>query len=510
MKKNVFITILIVALLLTACTFNSTNDIYTTVETTIQETVDDTYTTIETTTTEYEETEHSIEAELTEPSIETEPTEPSTDVITEHTVHKYTSKVVEPTCTQEGYTIYTCECGKTYRSNVTDKIAHDYETEIKESTCKERGSEVKTCKVCKYSEVKFIDLIGHDCDKVVTRPTCTEGGYTTLTCKVCGEVIIINRTVPRGHVFMSWRVTVKPTCVDAGEETRVCHCGEIETKTIEPIGHNYVTTTFEATTGWGGYDYHECVNCGDFYKDNETAQLPSSAFPKGYRDDTCTIIIYKEQHYNNWCYIAHLQFTDYTRFGVACANGSYNNGYETTSHATKRLGAIFAVNGDYTTPEMGNDVVRSGVVYEDTKLHSAAIYNANTGMFTAPGDLAYQYCSTLVANGQLTDTLSFFRWTLVSEGQVVNEDTSSRAQRTSIGTTGKAGEIYIVVSEGRYADGKSAGLTFNQCAMLMQELGCVFAIPLDGGGSSTMVWNGEVLNSAKNNERAVVDFVYFK
>ena len=40
--------------------------------------------------------------------------------------------------------------------------------------------------------------------------------------------------------------------------------------------------------------------------------------------------------------------------------------------------------------------------------------------------------------------------------------------------------------------------------------GCTFGVNLDGGGSSTMYFNGKVLNAARGNERAVVDFVYFK
>lgn len=250
------------------------------------------------------------------------------------------------------------------------------------------------------------------------------------------------------------------------------------------------------------------------YVEEETTSAETESigivYPIEYSDSSCEITITREWYENAWCYIAHLRFTDYTRFGMACANGAYNKGREKASHAAERLGAMLVVNGDYTTPKMGNDVVRSGVVYKNTKLHSAAIYNANTGLFTPIGKLESKYCSTLVKNGKLTDTFSFFRWVLVSDGKVVNKDTGSRAQRTSIGTTGEAGEIYIVVSDGRYVDGESAGLTFKQCAKLMKQLGCVFAIPLDGGGSSTMVWNGEVLNSAKNNERAVVDFVYFK
>ena len=47
-------------------------------------------------------------------------------------------------------------------------------------------------------------------------------------------------------------------------------------------------------------------------------------------------------------------------------------------------------------------------------------------------------------------------------------------------------------------------------ATYLQSKGCTFGVPLDGGGSSTMVFKGKVLNAAKGNQRAVVDFVYFK
>jgi exopolysaccharide biosynthesis protein len=68
----------------------------------------------------------------------------------------------------------------------------------------------------------------------------------------------------------------------------------------------------------------------------------------------------------------------------------------------------------------------------------------------------------------------------------------------------------LVVSDGRYNDGKSAGLTYREMATYLQSKGCTFGVPLDGGGSSTMVFQGKVLNAANGNQRAVVDFVYFK
>jgi exopolysaccharide biosynthesis protein len=91
-----------------------------------------------------------------------------------------------------------------------------------------------------------------------------------------------------------------------------------------------------------------------------------------------------------------------------------------------------------------------------------------------------------------------------------NSTDTGRAQRTFIGTNGNPGDIWLVVSDGRYNDNESAGLTYDQCSRYLVSKGCVFGVPLDGGGSSTMVFKGQVLNANSKNERAVVDFVYFK
>jgi exopolysaccharide biosynthesis protein len=91
-----------------------------------------------------------------------------------------------------------------------------------------------------------------------------------------------------------------------------------------------------------------------------------------------------------------------------------------------------------------------------------------------------------------------------------NPNSNGRAQRTFIGTNGNAGDIWLCVSDGRYNDGKSAGLNGYQCGAYLKSKGCTLGVPLDGGGSSTIWFNGEVLNAAKSGQRAVVDFLCFK
>ncbi len=41
--------------------------------------------------------------------------------------HDYTATVIEPTCTEGGYTLHECDCGDSYQDNETDPLGHDYE-----------------------------------------------------------------------------------------------------------------------------------------------------------------------------------------------------------------------------------------------------------------------------------------------------------------------------------------------------------------------------------------------
>ncbi|MCR6720712.1 MAG: phosphodiester glycosidase family protein [Chitinophagaceae bacterium] len=63
-----------------------------------------------------------------------------------------------------------------------------------------------------------------------------------------------------------------------------------------------------------------------------------------------------------------------------------------------------------------------------------------------------------------------------------------RHPRTAVGYTGDGHVIFLVV-EGRRT-GLAAGATLTQLAQMLVELGCVEALNLDGGGSSSLLVNG--------------------
>ncbi len=66
--------------------------------------------------------------------------------------------------------------------------------------------------------------------------------------------------------------------------------------------------------------------------------------------------------------------------------------------------------------------------------------------------------------------------------------------RTAVGYTAE-GNLILVVVDGR--EGKSVGMTLTQLANFMHSIGCVNAINLDGGGSSVMYVNGNIVNNPK-------------
>ncbi len=140
-------------------------------------------------------------------STDTPPDTTAPDSETEHT-HSYTSSVTAPTCTEKGFTTYTCSCGDTYVDDPTDALGHSYGEWVttKAATCTEVGTETRTCTICGETETREIPIAAHQYKSVVTPPTRTEKGYTTHTCTVCGSASYVdNYTNPTGTTGLSYK-----------------------------------------------------------------------------------------------------------------------------------------------------------------------------------------------------------------------------------------------------------------------------------------------------------------
>lgn len=110
---------------------------------------------------------------------------------------------------------------------------------------------------------------------------------------------------------------------------------------------------------------------------------------------------------------------------------------------------------------------------------------------------------------EITEGFQSGGW-LIKDGEIVVKDneilvglTTNRDPRTLLGKN-KDGKLVVVIVDGRQP-GYSKGITGIEAAELMKRLGCVDAVLLDGGASSTLVINNELINkpSFKQKEKKI-------
>ena len=109
--------------------------------------------------------------------------------------------VTAPTCTEAGYTTYTCHCGDSYVADATDATGHDYsEVVVTAPTCTEGGYTTYTCHCGDSYDANETEATGHDYSEIdVIAPTCTTEGYTIHTCPACGDSYTDTTTATAPH-----------------------------------------------------------------------------------------------------------------------------------------------------------------------------------------------------------------------------------------------------------------------------------------------------------------------
>ena len=186
------------------------------------------------------------------------------------TGHSYEASVVAPTCEKDGYTNHVCSvCGDSYRDNYVDAAGHQYTDTVTAPTCTASGYTTHTCSVCGHSYVdSIVPATGHSYDAVVTAPTCTASGYTTHTCSVCGHSYVDSVVPATGHDYV-WQITRVPTCTAEGVKTFTCsHCGDSYDVALAKADHTYEAVVTAPTCTNNGYTTHTCSVCGDSYVDS--------------------------------------------------------------------------------------------------------------------------------------------------------------------------------------------------------------------------------------------------
>ena len=266
-------------------------------------------------------------------------------------------------------------------------------------------------------------------------------------------------------------------------------------------GNSGTKSTTESTTNSSG-------------SSGSTSSSSSGTVIGTYSDSKSKITVTRYRAYDSNIYVADVEVTDGTSILSAFANNTYGrNITDTTSDMAEENNAVLAINGDYYGARQSGYVIRNGVVYRSQGSNGEDMVISKDGSlsFISESDTttdsliqkqAWQVLSfgpVLVENGQVA----------VSENDEVGMAMASNP-RTAIGTVAKNHYLFVV-SDGRTSE--STGLSLYELANFMKSLGATNVYNLDGGGSSTMVFQGEVVNNPTTNgnkisERAVSDILY--
>ena len=152
------------------------------------------------------------------------------------TNHYKLEETVKPTCTSQGYSVYKCVCGFTYKTDYADALGHDWKViETVEPTCTSEGYTLYHCVRCNENyKNDYIEPSGHDMEPIKTvAPTCTADGYIVSVCVICGfkEQADEQRTPALGHSYKT-QLTKATTAKDGQSYKKCSVCGAVTGKSV--------------------------------------------------------------------------------------------------------------------------------------------------------------------------------------------------------------------------------------------------------------------------------------
>ena len=170
--------------------------------------------------------------------------------------------------------------------------------------------------------------------------------------------------------------------------------------------------------------------------------------------------------------------------------------------------AILAVNGDFYTNINKGILVRNGTVLQSVEgtADLCILYPDGSLKTCGPGE----YSAEGILNQNPWQVWSFGPALLEEDGSPKTDFNTSaviynRNPRTAFGYY-EPGHYCFVVIDGRSA-GYSNGASIRTLAKFMADLGCKAAYNLDGGASSVMVFDGEIVNYPSGGGRKLSDMV---
>lgn len=180
------------------------------------------------------------------------------------------------------------------------------------------------------------------------------------------------------------------------------------------------------------------------------------------------------------------------------------SGFLKTSEAAVSKNALVAFNGSYFNTTTGGSTVffkNEGQVV-NTTVSGFSTYRENGAVVLDNAGIPHVVSKPASGWAALTEPVALAGGPLLlldgkELSQLEVDFNTTRHPRTAIGVTAER-KLIVVVVDGRSS--QSRGLTIPELSQLMASLGCVEALNLDGGGSSTAWVKGEgVVNFPSDN-----------
>ena len=257
--------------------------------------------------------------------------------------HSFSTNTVAPTCTEQGYTTHTCDCGKVVKDEYTAASGHQFHTTF----TKDGAGHWFAAKCIHSTERK--EYSAHNYVATVTEPTCTAQGYTTYTC-ACGDSYVSDYVDAKGHSVATWtedscELYDARSCKHEVVYSGLCSgCQTVQTKTEYIEIHAFTEKMVTAAT---------CISEGTLHKmcKNESCKYFTAPYE---------IIKYTDVNAHNWVKDAQNSsggVTAYKCNNSACtATKKTVTGGESASVPKDTIGTIDEIKLDNATIGLDEDI----------------------------------------------------------------------------------------------------------------------------------------------------------
>lgn len=237
-----------------------------------------------------------------------------------------------------------------------------------------------------------------------------------------------------------------------------------------------------------------------------------------YNDQRLSIHIKQYQESGMAYFLCDIQSADAGALRTGLSGDKANGALERTSDIAERNGAVFAINGDDYGAHKYGVIIRNGELIRARKTTRHMLVLRQDGTLSAiterqndPKELG-----ALLVSEQVRQTWAFGP-ELIRDGQpvafeksfdLVSQKDKALEPRTAIGQI--SGNHYVVIVVDGRSRGYSTGASLPTLQSLFLKVGAQSAFNLDGGGSTTLYFDGEVINRPSGGkERRVSDILYF-